>query len=59
MPIEVIDQANSSALPSQLPVESLVLAQNLHPGPLDHKPPENVRVFRRADDYVAAGEYDE
>lgn len=59
MAIEVIDQANPSPLPSQLPVESLVLAQNLQVKPLEHKIHENVRAFRKAADYIAAGEYDE
>ena len=55
MAIEVIDQANPPPLPSQLPVESLVLAQNLHPEPLDHETHESVRTWRRAADFIAAG----
>jgi hypothetical protein len=59
MAIEAIDQANPSPLPSQLPVETLVLVQDTHPEPLDLKTHENVRAFRKAADYIAAGEHDQ
>jgi hypothetical protein len=56
MAIEVIDQANPPPLPSQLPVECLILAKHLHAEPLDKKTLESVKAFRRAADYIAAGE---
>ena len=55
MAIEVIDQANPPASPSQLPNGSLVLAQQLRVEQLDPKTHENVKAFRRAADYIAAG----
>ena len=57
MAIEVIDQANPPPLLSQLPVECLILARHLHPEPLDEKTHESVKAYRRAADYIAAGEY--
>jgi hypothetical protein len=57
MAIEIIDQADPPALPSQLPAESLVLAQNLRPGQMDQATHENVKAYRRAADYIAAGKY--
>lgn len=57
MAIEVIDQANPPPLASQLPVDCLLLAQSLHPTALDEKTHENIKAFRRAADYIAAGKY--
>jgi hypothetical protein len=57
MAIEVIDQANPPPLPSQLPAECLILAQHLHAEPLDKETHDSVKAYRRAADYIAAGEY--
>ena len=57
MAIEVIDQANPPPLPSQLPVECLILAEHVHSELLDKKTHESVKAYRRAADYIAAGEY--
>ncbi len=59
MAIEVIDQADPPPSTSQLPVECSVLAHNLHAEQLAHNTHEGVRAYRRAADYIAAGEYDE
>jgi hypothetical protein len=55
MAIEVIDEANPNALPSQIPCDALVLAQKVHSDPLDDAALEDVRAFRRAADYISGG----
>jgi xylulose-5-phosphate/fructose-6-phosphate phosphoketolase len=57
MAIEVIDQANPPPLASQLPEDCLLLAQKLNLTQLDKKTHENIKAFRRAADYIAAGKY--
>lgn len=56
MAIEVIDQANPPPLDSQLPSGALLLAaRNLHSEPLDDETGAAIRSYRRAADYIAAG----
>jgi hypothetical protein len=57
MAIEKIDQANPPPLKSQIPLQALTLARNLHSEPLDRLTAESVTAFRRAADYIAAGRH--
>lgn len=57
MPGEVIDRPNPQPLPSHIPEDVLSLAVKLEKTKLDESTYNSLQEFRRAANYIAAGQY--
>lgn len=57
MPGEVIDRPNPQPLPSNIPEDVLSLAVKLDKTKLDESTYNGLQEFRRAANYIAAGEH--
>ena len=57
MPAQILHQANPPPDPSLLPKDLVNLSVKLDLNVLSEKELQDVRAFRRAADYIAAGEF--